>query len=66
MNENETRIILIPQGTLAEKNQGSWCRLGGILTPTGVGTEVEEGNQILEIGGKKYLIELPLFADFAL
>jgi acetate CoA/acetoacetate CoA-transferase alpha subunit len=66
MNENETEVILIPQGTLAEKIRAAGAGLGGILTPTGVGTEVEEGKQIIEIGGKKYLLELPLFADFAL
>ncbi|HOV46108.1 MAG: 3-oxoacid CoA-transferase subunit A [Spirochaetes bacterium] len=66
MNENETEVTLIPQGTLAEKIRAAGAGLGGILTPTGVGTEVEEGKQIIEIGGKKYLLELPLFADFAL
>jgi acetate CoA/acetoacetate CoA-transferase alpha subunit len=40
--------------------------LGGILTPTGVGTVVEEGKQKLNINGKDYLLELPLKADLAL
>ena len=40
--------------------------LGGFLTPTGVGTIVEEGKQVLEVNGRKYIIELPLRADVAL
>ena len=40
--------------------------LGGFLTPTGVGTEVEKGKQVMEIKGKKYLLEMPIRADFAL
>jgi acetate CoA/acetoacetate CoA-transferase alpha subunit len=66
MNSGETQVELVPQGTLAEKIRAAGFGLGGFLTPTGVGTEVENGKQIIEINGKKYLLELPLFADFAL
>jgi acetate CoA/acetoacetate CoA-transferase alpha subunit len=66
MNENETEVILVPQGTLAERIRAAGAGLGGILTPTGVGTEVENGKQVIEIDGRKYLLELPLYADFAL
>ena len=37
-----------------------------MLTPTGIGTPVEEGKQILEIGGRKYLLELPIRAELAI
>lgn len=57
---------LVPQGTLAERIRAGGSGLGGILTPTGVGTIVEEGKSKLEIGGRVYLIELPLRADVAL
>lgn len=57
---------LVPQGTLAERIRAGGSGLGGILTPTGVGTIVEEGKTKLEIGGRVYLLELPLRADIAL
>lgn len=66
MNAGETEVTLVPQGTLAERIRAAGHGLGGILTPTGVGTEVEEGKQVLEVNGKKYLLEEPLKADFAL
>ena len=40
--------------------------LGGVLTPTGVGTLVEKGKQRIDVGGKSYLVETALQADFAL
>ncbi len=66
MNAGETEVELVPQGTLAERIRAGGAGLGGILTPTGVGTIVEEGKKTIEIDSKKYLLELPLKADFAL
>ena len=66
MNAGETEVVLVPQGTLAEQVRAAGAGLGGILTPTGVGTVVEEGKQKLNIDGKEYLLELPMHADFAL
>jgi len=66
MNAGETEVVLVPQGTLAEQVRAAGAGLGGILTPTGVGTVVEEGKQKITIDGKDYLLELPLHADFAL
>lgn len=66
MNAGEMQVELVPQGTLAERIRSAGAGLGGILTPTGVGTIVEEGKQILTINGKKYILELPLHADLAL
>ncbi|MDR1028151.1 MAG: CoA transferase subunit A [Clostridiales Family XIII bacterium] len=57
---------LIPQGTLAERIRAGGNGLGGFLTPTGVGTIVAEGKQVIRIEGRDYLLELPLNADFAL
>jgi acetate CoA/acetoacetate CoA-transferase alpha subunit len=66
MIENEIEVELVPQGTLAERVRAAGVGLGGILTPTGVGTTVEDGKQIIEIEGIKYLLELPKKADFAI
>lgn len=59
-------VELVPQGTLAERIRCGGAGLGGVLTPTGLGTEVAEGKQTLEVDGKTYLLEKPLRADFAL
>jgi acetate CoA/acetoacetate CoA-transferase alpha subunit len=59
-------VDLVPQGTLVERIRAGGCGLGGILTPTGVGTVVEEGKRKIDIDGKSYLLETALQADFAL
>lgn len=66
MNEEEIEVDLIPQGTLVERIRCQGTGLGGILTPTGVGTIVEEGKKKLTVDGKDYLLEVPLGADLAL
>lgn len=66
MNSGELEVVLVPQGTLAEQIRAGGAGLGGILTPIGVGTLVEEGKQKLELNGKEFLLELPLKADVAL
>ena len=66
MNAGEITIELVPQGTLAERVRAGGCGLGGILTPTGVGTIVAEGKQVINVDGKDYLLEKPLRADVAL
>ena len=66
MIAGEMAVDLVPQGTLIERIRAGGFGLGGILTPTGVGTVVEEGKQRLEVGGKSYLLETALRADFAL
>lgn len=57
---------LVPQGTLAERIRAAGAGLGGILTPTGVGTIIEQGKEKKIINEKEYLFELPLRADVAL
>jgi len=59
-------VELVPQGTLIERIRAAGYGLGGILTPTGVGTVVEEGKQKIAVEGRDYLLETPLRADFAL
>lgn len=66
MNSGEMEVVLVPQGTLAEQVRAGGSGLGGFLTPTGVGTIVEEGKQKMEIDGIEYLLEMPLKADVAL
>ncbi len=66
MIAGETEVELVPQGTLAERVRAAGFGLGGVLTPTGVGTVVEEGKQTVEVDGKTFLLEKPLKADFAL
>ena len=62
---SELEVELVPQGTLAERIRAGGVGLGGILTPTGVGTLVEQGKRVIEVDGKKYLLEKPLKADVA-
>ncbi len=66
MLEGSIEVELVPQGTLIERIRAAGCGLGGFLTPTGVGTVVEEGKRKMELGGREYLLEMPLRADFAL
>lgn len=66
MNSGEMQVELVPQGTLAERIRAAGAGLGGVLTPTGLGTIVAEGKTIIEVDGKEYLLEKPLKADIAL
>jgi acetate CoA/acetoacetate CoA-transferase alpha subunit len=65
MMTGEAEVKLFPQGTLAEKIRSGGAGLGGVLTPVGLGTIVEEGKEKLEIQGKEYLLEMPLKANVA-
>ena len=66
MHAGEVKVEFYPMGTLVEKIHAKGSGLGGVLTPTGIGTILEEGKQIVEIKGKKYIFEEPLGADFAI
>lgn len=66
MLAGEMAVELVPQGTLVERIRAGGHGLGGILTPTGVGTIVEEGKQKVAVAGKDYLVEPALRAGFAL
>lgn len=56
---------LCPQGTLAERIRAAGYGLGGVLTPTGLGTTVAEGKRSIDVDGRDFLLETPLKADFA-
>ena len=66
MNAGTLAVTLVPQGTLAERIRCGGCGLGGVLTPTGVGTIVAEGKQEIVVDGKTYLLETPLRAEVAI
>jgi acetate CoA/acetoacetate CoA-transferase alpha subunit len=66
MLAGQMSIELVPQGTLAERIRAGGYGLGGILTPTGVGTVAEQGKRKIDVDGTEYLLERPLRADFAL
>lgn len=81
MQDGSLQCTLVPQGTLAEKIRAAGAGLGGVLTPTGVGTliqtgekvsvgereiQISEKKEVINIDGVDYLLEKPLRADFAL
>lgn len=66
MNSGELEVELVPQGTLAERLRCGGAGLGGVLTPTGLGTVVAENKQVINANGRDYLLELPLRANVAL
>jgi hypothetical protein len=66
MIDGTVAVDLVPQGTLIERIRAAGHGLGGVLTPTGVGTLVEDGKRVIEVDGKAYLLETALRADFAL
>lgn len=66
MLAGEAEVELVPQGTLAERIRAAGAGLGGILTPTGVGTAVEKGKQIINVQGRDYILELPIHGEVTL
>ncbi len=66
MIAKEMNVELCPQGSLAERIRSGGVGLGGVLTPTGVGTLAAEGKGVITLNGKDFLLEMPLKADFAL
>ncbi|USQ03100.1 3-oxoacid CoA-transferase [Aquirufa antheringensis] len=63
--EGHLSVELVPQGTLAERIRCGGAGIPAFFTPAGVGTEVAEGKEVREFGGKKYLLETALTADFS-
>jgi acetate CoA/acetoacetate CoA-transferase alpha subunit len=66
MTADELEVELVPQGTLVERIRAGGHGLGGVLTPTGIGTLAAKGKQVIAVDGKDYLLETALRADFAL
>jgi len=59
-------VEVTPQGTLAERMRAAGAGIPAFYTPTGVGTLVERGKEVKEIGGKRYILEHALHGDVAL
>lgn len=66
MMAKKIAVHLVPQGTLVERIRAGGSGLGGVLTPTGAGTVVEDGKQQIQIDGRHYLLETALRSQFAL
>jgi acetate CoA/acetoacetate CoA-transferase alpha subunit len=66
MMARKVAVNLVPQGTLVERIRAGGSGLGGVLTPTGIGTIIEEGKHQIEVDGKKFLLETALRSQFAL
>ncbi|MBN2897546.1 MAG: 3-oxoacid CoA-transferase subunit A [Clostridia bacterium] len=66
MNEGLLEVELVPQGTLAEQVRAGGAGLGGVLTPIGIGTPVEDGKEIIEVDGERYILAKAMKADIAL
>jgi len=64
-NAGTLEVEYVPQGTLAERIRAYGAGLGGVLTPTGLGTIIADGKQVINIDGNDYLLEKPLKADIA-
>ena len=56
---------LTPQGTLVERIRAGGAGLGGVLTPTGLDTELERGYERIELDGRTFLIARAMRADVA-
>ena len=65
MNAGTLEVTLVPQGSMVEMIRAGGAGLGGVLTPTGIGTDIAEGKEIYNIDGKDFMLEKPLKADFA-
>lgn len=59
-------LELVPQGNLAERIRAAGAGIGAFYTPTGYGTELARGKETRRIGGRDYVLEYPIHADFAL
>jgi acetate CoA/acetoacetate CoA-transferase alpha subunit len=66
MLDGDLQVELVPQGTLAERIRAGGAGLGGVLTPTGLGTVVADGKQVVEVDGRAFLLERPIRADVAI
>lgn len=63
--EGKVEAELVPQGTLAERIRAGGAGIPAFYTPTGVGTEMAAGKEHRTFGGRTYLLEEAITADFA-
>jgi 3-oxoacid CoA-transferase subunit A len=61
----ELEVVLVPQGTFAERIRAGGAGIGGFFTPTGYGTVVADGKESRVLDGVPHILEMPLKADFA-
>ena len=66
MASGEVEVEITPQGTLCERMRAAGAGIPAFYTPTGVGTVVEQGKEVKEIDGRRYLMERALPGDVAL
>jgi len=66
MFSGEMEVELVPQGTLAERIRAGGAGLGGILTQTGLGTDVQKGKEIINVDGHDFILEKGITADIAI
>lgn len=59
-------LELVPQGNLAERIRAAGAGIGAFYTPTGFGTQLAEGKETRNINGRDYVLEYPIYADYAL
>ena len=59
-------LELVPQGNIAERIRAAGAGIGAFFTPTGYGTPLAEGKETREINGRQYVLEYPIYADYAL
>lgn len=64
--EGAIELELVPQGNLACRIEAAGAGLGGVFTPTGYGTQLAQDKETREIGGRHYVLEYPIHADYAL
>ena len=62
----EVELELVPQGNLAERIRAAGAGIGAFFTPTGYGTLLAEGKETRTIAGRNYVLEYPIYGDFAL
>jgi 3-oxoacid CoA-transferase subunit A len=63
--DKDIDIELVPQGTFAERIRAAGAGIPAFYTPTGVGTLVAEGKETRDFGGREFVLERALHADFA-
>ena len=66
VGEGKLELELVPQGNLAERIRAAGAGIGGFFTPTSYGTQLAEGKETREIGGRMHVLEFPIHADYAL
>ncbi len=62
----QIELELVPQGNLAERIRAAGAGIGAFFTPTGYATQLAEGKETRVINGRGYVLEYPIYADFAL